>query len=217
MPSIQLDLSNIDAIIFDLGGVIINIDYERTIQKFSQISGFDASQLYTQRRQTQLFDQYETGQISSEQFRAGLRLLLNAPDVTDRALDDAWNAMLLDIPTQRIEWLQGMGCTNRIFLLSNTNAIHKDAFDQIFSATFGGSIPTLAGLFERSYFSHLMGDRKPNPSIFNTIIAEQGLIPSRTLFIDDSIQHIEGAQSVGLQTLHLAKGLSLEMVEWQNV
>lgn len=215
MTNTSIDLVNIDAIIFDLGGVIINICYENTIRAFSQLCGFDASSLYTQKSQTDLFDQYEMGRISSADFRARLSQRLGLSDRFDIALDQAWNAMLLDIPKERVDWLQMIGQAKRIFLLSNTNAIHKLAFDQIFSQAFSPAIGRLDDLFEKTYFSHLMGDRKPHPSIFKTIIVEQSLVPERTLFIDDSIQHIEGAQSVGLQTLHMANGLTLNNVHWR--
>lgn len=211
----SVNLVDIDAIIFDLGGVIINIRYETTIEMFSQLAGFDVSRLYTQRNQIELFDRYETGQLSSSDFRKGLRQLLNLSDISDETLDSAWNAMLLDIPKSRIEWLKQAGQQKRLFLLSNTNEIHKVAFDAIFYDTFSPSMQQLDELFERAYFSHLMGDRKPNASIFETIIAQQSLDASRTLFIDDSIQHIEGAKTVGLQTLHMDLGLALETIQWK--
>ncbi|MEM9219596.1 MAG: HAD family phosphatase [Cyanobacteria bacterium P01_F01_bin.150] len=214
MADISIELADIDAIVFDLGGVIINICYENTIQLFSQLCGFDASQLYTQKSQTDLFDQYEAGHISSEDFRRGLKQILERPSVSNEVLDQAWNAMLLDIPRQRVDWLRKVGQTKRIFLLSNTNAIHKLAFDQIFSQTFSPEIAKLDDLFEKAYFSHLIGDRKPHPSVFKLVMDEQSLIPERTLFIDDSLQHVEGAKSVGLHTLHLTNGLTLNDISW---
>ena len=210
----SVNLADIDAIIFDLGGVIINIRYETTIEIFSKLAEFDVSRLYTQRNQIELFDRYEMGQLSTSEFRNGLRKLLNHSDISDNPLDSARNAMLLDIPKVRVEWLKQTGKQKRFFLLSNTNEIHKVAFDVIFHDTFSPSIRQLDELFEKAYFSHLMGDRKPNPSIFETVIAQQSLDASRTLFIDDSIQHIEGARSVGLQTFHMGSGLALETIQW---
>lgn len=210
----SMNLADIDAIIFDLGGVIINICYENTVEAFSQLCGFDASSLYTQRNQTELFDQYEMGRISSDEFRLGLRDILELADVADDLLDQAWNAMLLDIPQERVDWLKTIAQTKRTFLLSNTNEIHKLAFDQIFCETFSAELGNLDDLFEKAYFSHVMGDRKPYPSSFKSVIAEQSLVADRTLFIDDSIQHIEGAQTVGLRTLHMTNGLTLNTVQW---
>ncbi|MEO0488189.1 MAG: HAD family phosphatase [Cyanobacteria bacterium J06635_15] len=203
------DPKTFDNVIFDLGGVIINIRYENTLDAFSRLCGFDVRLLYTQHRQAPLFDQFETGQISADAFRHGLRQLLNINTATDEAIDDAWNAMLLDIPRSRIDLLQVLRQHKRIFLLSNTNRIHKAKFDAIFAAAHGDRISDLADLFEQVYYSHLMGDRKPKPSIFQTVIANHNLNPSRTLFIEDTRQHIEGAQQVGLQTFHLQPGCDI--------
>ncbi|MGF1496662.1 MAG: HAD family hydrolase [Elainellaceae cyanobacterium] len=203
------DLEAIDAIIFDLGGVIINIRYANTIEALGRLCEFSVESLYAQHSQVSLFDDYETGRLTSAEFRQGLRQLL-CLTCLDQEIDAAWNAMLLDIPRQRIDLLKEVRQRKRIFLLSNTNEIHKLAFDQIFADSLGSTSGTISDLFEQAYYSHLMGDRKPNPSIFQRILDENGLNPGRTLFIDDTAQHIAGAQSVGLQTCHLAPGLSLE-------
>ena len=110
--------------------------------------------------------------------------------------------------------MRKIGQEKRFFLLSNTNEIYKLAFEHIFSQSFSPRIDNLDSLFEKAYFSHLMGDRKPHPSIFETIIAEQALIPARILFIDDGLQHIQGTQSIGFQTLHMTNGLTLNTVQW---
>jgi FMN phosphatase YigB (HAD superfamily) len=206
------NLNNIDAIIFDLGGVIINIDYSLTVKGFNQLSGFATESLFTQHQQTQLFDEFEAGLISADDFRQGLRDLLKVK-CEDADIDRCWNAMLLDIPTARIELLAKLGQHQRIFLLSNTNAIHKPAFDQIFAASFP-HYPQLDVLFEQAYYSHQMRDRKPNPSIFQRVIDEQNLDPKRTLFIEDTIRHIEGAKQTGLQTYHLLKPETITNLSW---
>lgn len=206
---IDLDPIQFDAVIFDLGGVIINIQYQNTLAAFSRLCGFDITPLYTQHRQAPLFDRFETGQIDAPTFRDGLRQLLQLAAVADTDLDQAWNAMLLDIPKSRIDLLQTLGGRKRLFLLSNTNAIHKARFDQIFAAAYGDRIGTLSELFEQDYYSHLMGDRKPNPGVFQTVINNHSLDPRRTLFIEDTHQHIQGAQQVGLQTVHLQPSLDI--------
>ncbi|MGJ3247185.1 MAG: HAD family hydrolase [Elainellaceae cyanobacterium] len=201
-------MTPIDAIIFDLGGVIINISYDATIQAFSRLCGFDISVLYTQQLQDPLFDNYETGTLSSDEFRDGIRRLLQI-DCPDDAIDAAWNAMLLDIPADRIALLEAIASQKRIFLLSNTNEIHKTCFDQIFADCYGDEFENISTMFEKAYYSHLMGDRKPNVSIFQRVIDEQGLDPTQTLFIEDTLRHIEAAKTTGLQTTHLTGGLTL--------
>jgi putative hydrolase of the HAD superfamily len=187
-------------IIFDLGGVILNIDYHRTIRAFRALGMDDFERHFTQLRQEHLFDLYETGQIGDADFRLGLRSHLRA-DVTDAEIDDAWNAMLLDLPAARLDLLRELAHGRRLFLLSNTNAIHIDAFGAQLQKAHG--LMDLSGFFGRVYLSYQMGIRKPDPAIFTRVCHENGLDPAATLFIDDSPQHVEGARMAGLQAIHL--------------
>ena len=188
-------------IIFDLGGVIINLSYQATIDKFSELCGRDVAAAYSQKSQVSVFDDIETGKIDANTFYNGLRLYFNI-DASNEGLADAWNAMLLDIPQKRIQLLQDLKkAGKRLFLLSNTNAIHKPIFEQILEKATG--LASLDGLFEATYYSHLVGDRKPNESIFEHVLKENGLNPTETLFIEDSIQHIEAARRVGIHAYHL--------------
>lgn len=208
-----MNLVEIDAIIFDLGGVIINIDYPRTILAFNALHSEDQDFPYSQHQQAELFDAFEKGEIQAEQFREGLRQILDL-DCSDADLDGAWNAMLLDIPIERIRLIERLSKKKRLFLLSNTNSIHKLAFDKIFQQTCGEHYQYLDQLFEKAYYSHQMGDRKPHPSIFQTVIDEQNLNPAHTLFIEDTVRHIEGAKTTGLQTYHLTSNETITQLPW---
>ena len=204
--SVPPALKNIQNIIFDLGGVILNIDYNLATQALRQFSSFQKDVEFSQKQQSELFDAYEKGEISSAEFRQQLRehYRINA---TDDQIDEAWNAMLLDFPQERINLLQALGSKYRLFLLSNTNEIHMLRFNQIANESF--SIPSLDSLFEQVYYSHLIGMRKPDDIVFETILNQNGLKAEETLFIDDSIQHIESAQKLGIKTLHLAPPLTI--------
>lgn len=193
-------------IIFDLGGVIINLDYGATIREFSKLCQRDMKESYSQKKQAPIFDDLETGKISPEEFRTGFKQLFNF-EASDEEIDAAWNALLLDFPKERLDLIQQIGTQKRIFLLSNTNAIHKIAFEKILHDSL--DIPSLSSFFEKTYYSHEMGDRKPNASIFERVLDENQLDPAKTLFIDDSIQHIEGAKKVGLNTCHLTPTTTL--------
>ncbi|MBC5772870.1 HAD family phosphatase [Pontibacter sp. KCTC 32443] len=201
-----MDLQNIKNIIFDLGGVIINIDYNKSLRELLKYSKTGSAMEFTQKAQSQLFDLYETGNSTCEQFRNNLRSEYNL-EATDEEIDAAWNAMLLDIPQERIDLLQELGKKYRIFLLSNTNAIHLKKFNELVAHSF--TIPNLDSLFEQSYYSHLVGKRKPDAAIFEQILAENNLDRTETLFIDDSIQHINSADSLGINTLHLQPPLTI--------
>lgn len=188
-------------IIFDLGGVIINLSYQATIDKFSHICGKDMAKAYSQKAQVSVFDDLEVGKIDELAFYDGLRNYFDI-QASNEALAEAWNAMLLDIPKGRIKLLQELkNAGKRLFLLSNTNAIHKPIFEKILQEATG--MPNLEPLFEKTYYSHIVGDRKPHKSIFEHVLADSQLDPSETLFIEDSIQHIEGARKVGIHAFHL--------------
>ncbi|WP_242928639.1 HAD family hydrolase [Pontibacter vulgaris] len=204
-----MNLESVKNIIFDLGGVIINIDYNKSITELLKYSKSGSAMEFTQKAQSRLFDLYETGNSTCQEFRDSLRSEYNL-EATDEEIDAAWNAMLLDIPQERIDLLLELGKKYRIFLLSNTNAIHLKKFNEIVAHSF--TIPSLDSLFEQSYYSHLIGQRKPDAIVFEQIIDQNGLNKEETLFIDDSIQHIESARKVGLQALHLAPPLTINQV-----
>ncbi len=192
---------SLEAVIFDFGGVILDIDYTATVRALSQVLGLESEKFYTQHRQTSLFDDIETGAISEETFYAGLTAMATQP-VSQLTLEEAWNAMLGGVRAERLDFVRKVGQRYRIFLLSNTNSIHKRAFDKTLMAVTG-SPDGFERLFEKAYFSHLLGKRKPHAAVFEHVLKAHGLSAERTLFIDDSEQHIRGAQSVGLQTYHL--------------
>jgi putative hydrolase of the HAD superfamily len=193
-------LNEYEAIIFDLGGVIINLNYNKTEQEFKRLFGTDFSEMYSKQNQTDIFNRLETGDISENQFVAAMQKS-SSKDISHQEIIAAWNAMLLDIPKERIKLLEKIGKEKRIFLLSNTNEIHKTAFDRIVLEAH--QMNGLESLFEKAYFSHLVGMRKPNREIFDFVIQENNLNPQKTLFIDDSPQHIEGALLTGLNGYHL--------------
>lgn len=190
---------NFKNIIFDLGGVIINLDYHKTIRSFEELGCEGFAGFYTQQKQHRFFSDLETGSITAEEFRDELRRHTGI-SATDAQIDNAWNALLLDTPQERLDFLAELGKRKRIFLLSNTNGIHKPVFDQTFQAQTGG---TLDKYFEKAYYSHLVADRKPNPSIFQMVLDENGLLASETMFIDDSYQHIEAARAMGIHAVWL--------------
>ena len=204
-----MDLSGIKNIIFDLGGVILNIRYQNALEAFQKLSTSQQTIAFTQQKQSRLFDDYETGRISDQAFREGLRRHYEI-EASDAEIDAAWNAMLLDIPAERITLLQALSQKYRLFLLSNTNAIHLVHFTRLVAEGF--AIPSLDSLFEKTYYSHLIGQRKPDAPVFEHILKRHQLHRHETLFIDDSIQHIEGARQVGLQTLFLAPPLTINEV-----
>lgn len=185
--------AKIKNIIFDLGGVLLNIDYSLTSKAFKElgIENFDA--LYSQAKQTTLFDDFEKGLTDSKQFREGLRKYINT---NDDNINKAWNAMLLDFPKERLELLKKLKNNYRLFLLSNTNDIHITWYSNYLLKVYGSK--DLSHIFEKDYYSYKTGMRKPEKEIFELVMKENKLNPEETLFIDDSSQHIEGAKKVNI-------------------
>lgn len=187
-------------IIFDLGGVILNIDYNLTSQAFRNLGLSDFDQTYSQAKQNHLFDKLETGEISEADFYAQMKTCFSNT-ISENEIETAWNAMLLDLPEERINLLKKLSKNYRLFLLSNTNSIHFKAYSAYLKNTFGKMI--FDHIFEKQYLSFEIGMRKPDKKIFEHVLNENNLIPSETLFIDDSIQHIHGANETGIITHHL--------------
>ncbi len=200
-------LRNIRHIIFDLGGVLLNIDYHLTEQAFVKAGIQNFGAIYSQLQQTPIFDDFETGRINEEFFIEAMQMA-SKTNLTASSIVDAWNAMLLDFPLRRLQILQQLRGHYDLFLLSNTNTIHEQAFNQILMNQH--QIPNLGVFFDRVYLSHRVGLRKPDTKIFQKVIDDNNLTPEYTLFIDDSPQHIEGAKSLGIQTIFLEKGMTIE-------
>jgi FMN phosphatase YigB (HAD superfamily) len=196
----SLDKTKYKNIIFDLGGVILNIDYTLLINAFSNIELQHFEEHYSKAQQEHFFDLYEKGLISSQDFREQLKKYC-APETTNFEIDQAWNAMLLDLPSERIDLLKKLKTNHRTFLLSNTNEIHIRYINNYLQQESG--ITDLSGYFEKIYLSYQIQMRKPDAEIFELVLKENNLIAEETLFIDDSPQHIETAQKMGIQTYWL--------------
>lgn len=195
--------SSIDNIIFDLGGVIINLDYSLTAQAFKDLGLTNFDEMYSQAAQTGLFDRFEKGLVSPSYFVNALLDYMPA-GTTPNQIVAAWNAMILEFPMENIDLLRTLKEKYRIFLLSNTNEIHIQYFNRKLSQMVSEN--DLIPFFEKVYFSSEVNMRKPELEIFERVIKEQNLARTNTIFIDDTLQHIEGAQKAGIKTFHFQKG-----------
>lgn len=195
-------MSKINNIIFDLGGVIINLDIPKTISEFNKLSSIPFESIYTQLQQYPIFDLYDKGEISSDVFFNDLKKITNTnSDIS--AIRQAWDAMLLDFPKHRLELLNSLKDKYRIFLLSNTNEAHIETFELDLHKQHG--YKNLEPFFEKVYYSCRIGMRKPDTKIFDYVLNQNNLIAQETLFIDDSPQHIEGALKTGINAKLLHK------------
>ncbi|WP_421939063.1 HAD family hydrolase [Pedobacter sp.] len=192
-------MQHIKNIIFDYGNVIFEIDFKITQNAFAQLGITDIENFFAHKGHNHLFDDFETGAISPEEFRAGIRKAANKPELTDEQIDKAWNSLLIGTMQENHDLLLKVKAKYRTFLLSNNNEIHYNWIIEYLKTTF--KINNYDDYFEKAYFSQHMKLRKPNTNIFEQVLKENNLNPAETLFIDDSPQHIEGAKKVGLNTL----------------
>ncbi len=205
----QIDLTNIKNIIFDLGNVLLNLDFNASIKAFQELGlnkdVLDRQQVYSD----PVFYELETGIITPQAFRNRVREILKKPTVTDQQIDDAWSAMILDIPVGRVKILQELSEKYNVYLFSNTNKIHIEGLFQEFKARHGIDFPAL---FIKDYYSHKIHDRKPNLSSFEKVIGLSGVNPEETLFVDDLEKNIIAAQQAGLKTFWLKEGMEMAEV-----
>lgn len=196
---------NIDTIIFDFGGVLININYHKTIEAFKELGINDFEERYSQANQSSLFNDLEIGKISMQRFVNDLLQYLPNGTPPNQVVQ-AWNAMILDVPKTAVDLLKSLKGKYRLFLLSNTNEIHIPKalmeWRKITDIDF-------YSCFDHVFLSHEMGLRKPDKEIFSRVCEEQNIQPENALFIDDSPQHIIGASKVGLNTFHLTSDIEL--------
>lgn len=202
-------MNNIKNIIFDLGGVILDIDFRRTEKAFELMGLKNFSHHISQHHITDFFENYETGKIDDAEFVSGISKLIGIP-VEDGKIIDAWNALLLDFVPERIALLKRIKTKYRTFLLSNTNSIHHKEFQQRLFNNFG---VYLEDLFEKAYYSHAVKLRKPGADIFNLVLKENNLVASETLFIDDTESNFGEAKKLGIQIHHLVTGTSITDME----
>jgi glucose-1-phosphatase len=199
-------------IIFDLGGVLLNISYQASIDEFKALGITNFDQIFSQASQDKVFDGLDKGHISPDDFRTKLRDFTGLP-LSDAQINKAWNAMLREMPGNSLTLLEQVRDHYRIFLLSNTNAIHFPDFLVCLKETHG--YESMEVFFEKQYLSYEIGMRKPDVEIFEYVVNQNRLNPSETLFIDDTFQHVEGARKAGLKAywLDISKESVLNLFE----
>lgn len=193
-------------ILFDLGGVLYHISYLKTIEAFKNLGIENAVNIYSQKQQSQLFDLFETGKINEENFFFELKQL--SPLTTTEELKKAWNSMLLGMPKEYLQLLKNLKKKYNLYLLSNANVTHIKHVKADLQTNNG--IDNLESLFDKAYFSQEIGMRKPHAETFKWVLEDAKIKAHETLFIEDSIQHIEGAKLAGLHCCHISsnKGLT---------
>jgi putative hydrolase of the HAD superfamily len=197
----------IEAIIFDLGGVLYEVDVQRSMEAFGRLGLKNFDRFYTLKEQTALFDRLETGKIDDDEFAAHINRYSEAP-LSKTQVTEAWNALLLGMRPEIPALLEKIRSKYPVYLLSNTNSFHLNFIDEEMKEQFG--LPDLRCLFDRAYYSFEIGMRKPGREIYDHVIRENNLDPGTTLFLDDNADNVKGALSAGILALQMERNGSLE-------
>lgn len=194
-------------LIFDIGNVIVDIDYAVPVREFQKIAITDFSTIVSYSKQHHIFDLFEKGQISVSDFHNELRRFLR-PEVTDEQILAAWNSILLDYPAYKFDLLQKLKNNFRVFALSNINETHVKAIDKAVKERFGAK--AFSDYFHNAYYSNEVGWRKPEKEIYELVITKENLIPAETFFVDDKPENVAAAKEMGLQAYELKHPSELE-------
>jgi len=199
-------MPEIKNIIFDLGGVLLNIDFSLTQRAFAELGMKNAAEKFGQHMQLGFFDQLDRGEISDEEFFEKVKAEMPA-DTSHNDIRSAWNTMVLDFPEENYSLLKKLASRYRLFLMSNTNSIHFPEYQKQMQEKFG--ISGLDELFEKAYYSFEIGKRKPEPDFFELILQENHLNAEETVFIDDTHSNAIASAKCGIKGLFLAENTKL--------
>lgn len=191
---------SIKNLIFDLGGVILDLSVDSTLQSFADVSGIEPTRIKQLFANSPGFDSYEKGEFTDSEFRDFVRKLYKF-DASDEVLDTCWNAMLVNIPLEKLQLLERLKKTHNVFLLSNTSNIHVNYINNVLIKRV--TPKSLDDFFHRSFYSYRMKMRKPDAEIFQQVLDEAKLIPHETLFLDDNQANVDGASKLGIKTVHV--------------
>lgn len=192
-------------ILFDLGGVILDIDFQLTVKAFYDL-GFPAELLqYPNSMGTDVYYRYESGQIDTEQFKQELKER-SGVNISDEDFHRAWTALILRIPQAHIELLDKLRRKFNLYMLSNTSDLHVQAWEQMYERQAGKSIYKV---FDRIYYSHEIGFRKPDHGAWKHVLEDARIKPEETLYLDDLIQNVKAAQELGFQAIHIHERTTL--------
>lgn len=186
----------VNAILFDFGDVFINKDRPARDKALAELGLKEWTDGHEK-----LEEQMEIGKIDGEAFLQALQK--DMPDATLKEIKAAWNAGIKDFPLYRLEFLQNLTQNYRLFLLSNTDPIHIEKFERDVEASFYSDFYQC---FEKVYFSHEIGVRKPDAGAFNYVISKHDIQPKRTLMVDDKKFNTDAAAEMGFQVWNLQVG-----------
>ncbi len=192
----MIDLQRVKTVIFDFGGVIIDLHREKSVAKLEEFGVKDADSLLSRTHHDGIFMELERGKVSVFDFRNSIRARYNA-ELSDEKIDEAWISFLGTVAENKLEFIKSLRRKYRVLMLSNTNVIH---FDWCRKNIFGKFGYGLDDLFDELYLSYEMKMAKPDKEIYQELLRRENIEASECLFIDDSKDNILAAQELGIQT-----------------
>ena len=199
---------NIKNIVFDLGGVLVDLDFKGAINGLQQAGFANVKEQLQTLHQGGIFQKFELGEMSADEFRTAIREN-STIELTDEEVDNLWNAMLLEIPREKLELILDLRGKYMVYLLSNTNSIH---WDYVCKNAFNYRGFRVKDYFEETFLSYEMHLAKPDKAIFEKVLQDANLLPEETLFIDDSEANCKAAEEVGIHAHHYHIGDDLSKV-----
>ena len=199
---------NIKNIVFDLGGVLVDLDFKAAINGLQKAGFANVKEQLQTLHQGGIFQKFELGEMSADEFRSAIREN-STVELTDEEVDKLWNAMLLEIPREKLELILDLRGKYMVYLLSNTNSIH---WDYVCKNAFNYRGFRVKDYFEETFLSYEMHLAKPDKAIFEKVLQDANLLPEETLFIDDSEANCKAAEEVGIHAHHYHIGDDLSKV-----
>ena len=193
-------------IVFDLGGVLVDLDFKAAINGLQKVGFANVKEQLQAFDCEGIFQKFELGEMSADEFRSAIREN-STVSLTDEEVDGLWNAMLLEVPREKLELILHLRGKYMVYLLSNTNSIH---WDYVCKNAFNYRGFRVNDYFEETFLSYEMHLAKPDKAIFEKVLEEANLLPEETLFIDDSEANCKAASELGIHTHHYHIGEDLK-------
>ena len=193
-------------IVFDLGGVLVDLDFKAAINGLQKAGFANVKEQLQAFDREGIFQKFELGEMSADAFRSAIREN-STVSLTDEEVDGLWNAMLLEVPREKLELILHLRGKYMVYLLSNTNSIH---WDYVCKNAFNYRGFRVNDYFEETFLSYEMHLAKPDKAIFEKVLEEANLLPEETLFIDDSEANCKAASELGIHTHHYHIGEDLK-------
>ena len=197
---------NIKNIVFDLGGVLVDLDFKAAINGLQEAGFANVKEQLMAFDREGIFQKFELGEITADEFRSAIREN-STVELTDEEVDNLWTAMLLEVPREKLELILDLRGKYMVYLLSNTNSIH---WDYVCKNAFNYRGFRVNDYFEETFLSYEMHLAKPDKAIFEKVLEEANLLPEETLFIDDSEANCKAASELGIHTHHYHIGEDLK-------